>query len=140
MGASSVVFTGGEATLYKDLKKVVEYAKRECKLDVKLYTMCYRTNDNIKLLNELTKLGVDEIIYSTALNLVQRDSVSTYNLDEFINKLSRTINSELSFHHAITNETIGNVKEVCEMVSANTYYKNRGKISLLRYVPHGRGT
>ncbi|MFA5459497.1 MAG: radical SAM protein [Bacilli bacterium] len=140
MKAQSIVLTGGEPTLYNNLKRVVEHIKTNYDLKVKLYTMCYRTDENIKLLTELSALGLDEIIYSTAINLSQSDDISSYNLSEYIYQLSRAINSKLSFHHVITTDTISNLKETCQLMHENTYSKNRGSMSLLRYIPHGRGT
>jgi radical SAM protein with 4Fe4S-binding SPASM domain len=144
MGAESIVFTGGEATLWQPLPKAIEYAKTKG-FKIKLYTMCYRTDKNLNLLEQLVKCGLDEIVYSTTFELVQRDDHSTYSLEEFIMALLYKVDVKFSFHHAVTKETFDEIKmrNICELLdSINQMQKLelKGKLSFLRLVHHGRAT
>lgn len=138
MGATSIVFTGGEATLYADLSEVISYAKK-LGLITKLYTLCYRTNENVSLLQNLHRAGLDEIIYSTATSLITSEELSTYNIAEFINIIATTSNLKIGFHHVVAKDTIDDIKKLDKYIDAAG--KNFTKLSFLRYVPnHGRGT
>jgi MoaA/NifB/PqqE/SkfB family radical SAM enzyme len=59
LGATSIVFTGGEATLHSDLSELVECAKNMYHMRTKLYTMCYRNDKNIDLLVHLNHIGLE---------------------------------------------------------------------------------
>lgn len=138
MGATSIVLTGGEATLYSDLDEVISYAKK-LGLNTKLYTFCYRTNENVSLLQNLHKAGLDEIIYSTATSLITSKELSTYNIAEFVNIIASTSNLKIGFHHVVTKDTIDDIKKLDKYIDASG--NNFTKLSFLRYVPnHGRGT
>ncbi len=136
LGASSIVFTGGEATLYKELESVIEYAKNK-RLNTKLYTMCHRNNENIELLKKLSNNGLDEIIYSTTKELVL-EKYEEQSLESFIKKLNETTNLKIGFHHVVTNKTIDNIDDIFNLIEKINPEKFT-KISFLRYVPHGRG-
>lgn len=137
MGAKSVVFTGGEATLHPDLQEVIECAKK-LNLYTKLYSMCYRTYDNIKLLQKLNEIGLNEIIYSTASNLILSEDLSTYSIDKFVQLLTKSTSLLIGFHHVVTSQTIDCINELYKY--ADAAMNNLNKVSFLRYVPHGRGT
>ncbi len=136
LGAESVVFTGGEATLYNDLEEVINYAK-EKEMNTKLYTMCHRTEENIKFLNKLNLIGLDEIIYSTSKELVL-EKFEEMNLTEFIKKLNENTDLKIGFHHVITNKTINSIDNIFNIIE-NIDINKFKQISFLRYVPHGRG-
>lgn len=138
MGAKSVVFTGGEATLWRDLPHAIAYAKYKG-LQTKLYTMCYRTDENIMLLEQLVNCGLDEIIYSTASELIQRDEFSNQSLEEFIMGILKKVDVKFSFHHVVTKKTFDEtkIKYICELLNS---IKLKGKVSFLRLVEHGRAT
>lgn len=136
LGATNIAFTGGEATLSDSLRDAVIYAN-SFDMHTKLYTMCYRTENNINLLKELNQLGLEEVIYSTATPLVVSKELSTYSIEDFIAILKRDTNLSIGFHHAITNETIGCLDDMYRYADAAADHLN--KMSFLRYVPHGRG-
>jgi len=141
MNFSSVVFTGGEATLWSSLKEAIQYAKDQG-LKTKLYTMCCRNNENITLLKELNDVGLDEIIYSTATELIADTPKDEISLEKFINLLKSATkqNLRISFHHVITNKTKENIYDIAKLTYENTLdNKYQGMLSFLRYVPHGRG-
>lgn len=136
MGATNIAFTGGEATLHPNLKEAINYAKK-LGLKTKLYSMCYRTNENIKLLIDLNLNGLDEVIYSTATDLIVSEELSCYTIEEFIKILITCSNLLIGFHHVVTNETIKGIEKL--YLYAEATGKKLDKISFLRYVPHGRG-
>ncbi len=136
LGASSIVFTGGEATLYKDLNILIEYAKSKG-LNTKLYTMCHRNDKNIELLKDLSNKGLDEIIYSTTKELVL-EKYEEQTLEEFIKKINNSTDLKIGFHHVVTNKTIENMDDIFKLIEEIDPSKFT-KISFLRYVPHGRG-
>lgn len=91
--ARSIVFTGGEATLYPKLSNVIEYAHNKG-LQTKLYTMCDPDQESIKLLHDLTFYGLDEIIYSTAYRLTRDSVVTLERLQHFFPKLLENKNDD----------------------------------------------
>jgi radical SAM protein with 4Fe4S-binding SPASM domain len=136
MHVNSIVFTGGEATLHPSLLDIIKYAK-QLGLHIKLYSMCYRTDDTLKLLQQLNENGLDEIIYSTAESLARGEELSTYSLEEFIASLIKNTNLSIGFHHVVTNQTIDCLNDLSKYIDASGDHIN--KLSFLRYVPHGRG-
>ena len=134
----SVVFTGGEATLYPKLDEVISYASNNG-LEIKLYSMCDPTLDNIEYLGYLNTIGLKEIIYSTTYNLTLDGVVTPDKLKEFFPLLLDKTNIRLGFHHAILKDTLYDIDEVIKLFFSldNTKTTN---LSFLRYVPHGRGT
>ncbi len=140
MGFSSVVFTGGEATLWPYLKEAIVEAK-ELGLKTKLYTMCYRNIKNINLLKELNDNGLDQVIYSTATDLISQQETDEVSLANFFNKLQKATNQnlQLSFHHVITNYTKDEIYDIAQLTYDVTEDNDfTGMLSFLRYVPHGR--
>ncbi|MGI6324662.1 MAG: radical SAM protein [Bacilli bacterium] len=140
LGAKDVIFTGGEATFWPHLEEAIEYAKNK-NLNVKLYTLCYRTDENLDLLIRLVEKGLNEIIYSTTINLAKPDTISKYDIKTFMTLLKERVRVKVSFHHVVTKETMDTIESDCDMLAGlNTIDDFKGKISFLRFVPHGRGT
>ncbi len=140
MGATSAVFTGGEPTVWPYLEEAVEYAKTVCGFNTKLYTMCIRNDKNFVLLNKLNVVGLDEVVYSTASELVENEDMTEMSLVNFVALLCKNTNLKIGFHHVVTRDTLENIEEICEVTYNSVNEKNRlGKLAFLRYVPHGRG-
>ena len=93
LGANSVVFTGGEATLYPGIGNVIKRAK-ELGYYVKMYKMC----NPITLLDELNKLGLDEIIYSTSVALTRNNVITLDELKRFLPQVLEHTNLKLGIH------------------------------------------
>lgn len=137
LGARSIVFTGGEATLYPSLEKVVGFAKEQG-LQTKLYTMVDPTEEGIRTIQKLTFYGLDEMIYSTTYRLTRDGVVSLPALKKFFPKLLDETPIHLGVHHAVTKETKDDIEDALQLFFSLP--ENRIKhFSLLRYVPHGRG-
>lgn len=137
LGMESVVFTGGEATLYQHLDEAIKYAK-ELDYYIKLYTMCNPINDNLQKLKHLNNLGLDEIIYSTSFSLAQDDNINFSLLKNFFSQILDLTNLKLGIHHVITNKTLDDLDPSLNLFlslpnSQTTHF------SILRYIPHGRG-
>ena len=136
LGVKSIVLTGGEATEYKDIKKVINYIKSKKINNIKLYTMCEPTTEKYNLLKELISLGLTEVIYSLTISLTTDGAVTYDNIEEFLIKISQITN--LSFHYCLTTKTIEDI-DILEKLLFNIGYNNFTSISFLRYVEHGRG-
>ena len=134
----NVVLTGGEATLYPKLDEVISYAKNN-ELEIKLYSMCDPTLDNINYIGYLNTIGLREIIYSTTYNLTLDGVVTLDKLKEFFPKLLDKTNIKLGLHHAILKDTLHDIDEVIKLFFSLDDTKTTN-LSFLRYVPHGRGT
>jgi radical SAM protein with 4Fe4S-binding SPASM domain len=140
MGAITITFTGGEATLWPYLNESIKYAS-SLDLETKLYTMCYRTEENYMLLSKLINNGLKEIIYSTSFDLIGNEDKSTYSFADFINKITSNLNVKMGFHHVVTKEPLDQISKICATIFSSIKDKNKlSKILLLRYFSHGRGT
>ncbi len=137
LGASSIVFTGGEATLYPHIEEVVSYATEEG-LKSKLYTMATPNDETIDLIKKLTFYGLSEMIYSTTWRLTRDGAVSLAKLKEFFPKLLSETDITLGVHHAVTRRTDGDISSALDLFFSLPTERT-SKFSLLRFVPHGRG-
>lgn len=137
LGASSVVFTGGEATLYPNIEKAIRYAKKNGYY-VKMYTMCTPDDNSLNLLHLLSMIGLDEIIYSTAYALTQDGVVTFDKLKHFFPKVLEKTNIKLGVHHVITKLTLADLEKNLDLFLSLPKDKTK-KFSILRYIPHGRG-
>ncbi len=137
LGATSLVLTGGEATLYPELERVVSYAHQKG-MQVKLYTMISPQEESIEKIQNLSFYGLSSLIYSTTYRLT-RDGVVTYEkLATFFPKLLEKTDISLGFHHVVTKDTLSDIDDAISLFLSLP--ENRTThFSLLRYVPHGRG-
>ena len=134
----NITLTGGEAILYPKLDEVINYACSNG-FNVKLYTMCDPTIENINYIRYLNTIGLKEIIYSTAYKLTLDKIVTLDKLKEFFPLLLDKTNIKLGLHHTVLKDTLYDVDEIIKLFFSldNTKTTN---LSFLRYVPHGRGT
>lgn len=133
VNVKSIVLTGGEATEYKDIERVVKYIHDKGIKNIKLYTMCEPTQDKYNLLEKLTKLGLNEIIYSLTISLTRDNTLTYENILNFLIDISNI--NKLSFHYCLTSKTVDDISKleyILEKVDFNS-------LSFLRYVEHGRG-
>ncbi len=136
--ASSVVFTGGEATLYPDIEEVIQEAHKNG-LRTKLYTMCNPEQESINKIKNLIIYGLDEMIYSTTYHLTRDNVITLERLQTFFPELLKQTNIGLGFHHAITKETVYDIDDVTKLFFSLAPNQTTN-LSFLRFVPHGRGT
>lgn len=140
MGVKTIVFTGGEPLMYK---RIYELVKLTSELGMKstIYSFAYRNDKTLNQYRKLIQNGLNKIIYSLADTLSDEEELSTYNRQEFFDKVFQNNNASLGFHYAISKDSIDKLNEVInktiETFDNRSYFD---KISLLRFVPHGKGT
>lgn len=140
MGVETIVFTGGEPLMYDRLSKLVKLTSN---LGMKstIYSFAYRNEQTLKRYRSLIENGLNKIIYSLADTLSDEEELSTYEKEEFFDKVFELNNATLGFHYAVSKDSIGRLNEVVnktiQTFDNKTYFD---KISLLRFVPHGKGT
>ncbi len=140
MGAESIVFTGGEPLMYKDLDLLISLASS---LDLKttIYTFAYKTKENLRKYRHLIKDGLNKIIYSLSDTLSLEEDPSLYTNEEFFDKVFKDNNGKLGFHYALSKDSFNNFSKVLNYTIDT--FKDKpyfDKISILRFVPHGKGT
>ena len=140
IGVETIVFTGGEPLMYDKLEELVHLATA---LGMKstIYTFAYRTDETINKYRRLISLGLNKIVYSLADSLSDEKDISTYEKTEFFDKVFENNDAKLSFHYTVSKDSYSKleliVKETIEKFRTKSYFD---KISLLRFVPHGKGT
>lgn len=134
MGVETIVFTGGEPLMYDRLPELVE-------LTSKIYTFAYRTDEALNKYRKLIDLGLNKIVYSLANSLSDEIDISTYDIEYFFDKVFENNNTRLGFHYTISTDSYSKFKNVIiSTISAFKSKKYFDKVSLLRFVPHGKGT
>lgn len=140
MGADTIVFTGGEPLMYDGLPELVELTS---KLGMKstIYTFAYRTDETLNKYRQLIDLGLNKIVYSLADSLSDEEDISVYDKAEFFNKVFENNNARLGFHYTVSKDSFSRleqvVNETVETFKSRCYFD---RVSLLRFVPHGKGT
>ncbi len=140
MGAESIVFTGGEPLMYKNLDLLISLASG---LDLKttIYTFAYKTKENLRKYRHLINAGLDKIIYSLADTLSLEDDLSEYTNEEFFDKVFKDNKGELGFHYALSKDSFKSLPRVLNYTLDTFKDKHYfDKVSILRFVPHGKGT
>lgn len=140
IGVETIIFTGGEPLMYDRLSELV---KLTSSLGMKstIYSFAYRNDQTLKQYRTLIKNGLNKIIYSLADTLSDEEELSTYSKEEFFDKVFEGNNATLGFHYAVSKDSISRLNEVTNR-TIKTFDKKIyfDKISLLRFVPHGKGT
>ena len=140
MGVETIVFTGGEPLIYNRLPELV---KLTSSLGMKstIYSFAYRNDQTLKQYRTLIKNGLNKIIYSLADTLSDEEELSTYEKEEFFDRVFENSNATLGFHYAVSKDSIGRLNKVInQTIQTFDNKKYFDKISLLRFVPHGKGT
>lgn len=140
VGVETIVFTGGEPLMYDKLPKLVELTN---KLGMKstIYTFSYRTNESLNKYRELINLGLNKIVYSLADSLSDEEDLSIYDKISFFDKVFENNNARLGFHYTVSKDSFTKMESV--VIETIDKFKNKtyfDKVSLLRFVPHGKGT
>lgn len=140
MGVETIVFTGGEPLKYDRIHELVKLATI---LGMKstIYSFAYRNDQTLKQYRTLIENGLNKIIYSLADTLSNEKELSTYEKEEFFDKVFEGSNATLGFHYAVSKDSIDRLNEVVnKTIQTFNNKKYFDKISLLRFVPHGKGT
>lgn len=139
IGVERIVFTGGEPLMYDKLSELVKLTS-SLNLKSTIYSFAYRTDDTLMQYRYLIECGLNKIIYSLADTLSDEKDLSTYDKEKFFDKVFAGNNCTLGFHYAVSKDSIGFLNQVVnntiELFDNKKYFD---KISLLRFVPHGKG-
>ena len=106
-----------------------------------IYSFAYRTDNALDRYRNLINLGLDKIIYSLADSLSDEEDISTYDNETFFDKVFDGNNSRLGFHYTVSKDSYSKLETV--LTKAIDIFKTKkyfDKVSLLRFVPHGKGT
>lgn len=139
MNAETIVFTGGEPLMYEMLPELIKLTSK-LGMNSTLYTFAYRNEGNLNKYRKLLDNGLNKIIYSLADTLSDEQDLSTYSHIDFFNKVFKDYNGKLGFHYTVSKDSIDKMNEV--VISTLNLFKDKAyfdKISLLRFVPHGKG-
>ena len=139
MGVETIVFTGGEPLMYDRLSELVELTSR---LEMKstIYTFAYRTDETLNKYRNLINLGLNKIVYSLADSLSDETDISSYDIKYFFDRTFENNNAKLGFHYTISTDSYSKFKDV--IISSISAFKSKkyfDKVSLLRFVPNGKG-
>ena len=140
MGVETIIFTGGEPLMYERLSELVKLTS-SIGMKSTIYSFAYRNNQTLNQYRNLIENGLNKIIYSLADTLSDEEELSTYEKEEFFDKVFEGSNATLGFHYAVSKDSISRLNEVVnQTVQTFDIKKYFDKISLLRFVPHGKGT
>ncbi|MBP3445382.1 MAG: SPASM domain-containing protein [Bacilli bacterium] len=126
--------------MYDRLSELVELTS---KLGMKstIYTFAYRTDETLNKYRKLIDLGLNKIVYSLADSLSDEEDISVYGKTEFFDKVFENNNARLGFHYTVSKDSFSRleqvVNETVETFKSRCYFD---RVSLLRFVPHGKGT
>ena len=140
IGVQTIVFTGGEPLMYDRLSDLV---KLTSKLGMKstLYTFAYRTDETLNKYKNLINLGLNKIIYSLADSLSNEADISSYDKESFFDKVFENNDAKLGFHYTVSKNSFLKLETILtETINTFNNKKYFEKVSLLRFVPHGKGT
>ena len=147
MGLESVTLSGGEPFLYSDLQKVLQYLN-EKKLYTSIYTCGVIKNENGKLCSipsidfaELVCIGLKRVIFSLhGQNAEVQDQIASTegSFDMVMRSLDSAIQTgiKVELHIVPMKMNLHGIEDILELA------KDKGitKVSLLRFVPQGRGS
>jgi radical SAM protein with 4Fe4S-binding SPASM domain len=138
MGVEEVAFSGGEPLLWPHLEDAIKVAK-EGGMRVSIYTSG-NVSDVISKLSMVKRLDVDRCIYSIFASFQEKHEEITRKPGSFIATLnavswSTKIGLATEFHFVPFSE---NFMEI-ERISKLSCDLGVNRISILRFVPHGRG-
>ena len=140
MEVETIVFTGGEPLMYDKLSELVKLTT-ELGMKSTIYTFAYRTDETLNKYRNLISLGLNKIVYSLADSLSNEEDISIYDNEEFFDNIFYDNNSKLGFHYTVSKDSYPNLKNI--VTKTINIFKNKkyfDNISLLRFVPHGKGT
>ena len=140
MGAETIVFTGGEPLMYDRLPELIKLTSI-LKMKSTIYTFAYRTDETLNRYRQLIDLGLDKIVYSLADSLSDEEDISIYDKEIFFDKVFNDNNAKLGFHYTVSKDSYSKLETT--LTKTINIFNNKDyfdKISLLRFVPHGKGT
>lgn len=140
IGVEAIVFTGGEPLMYDRLPKLIKLTSI---LGMKstIYTFAYRNDESLNKYRNLIDLGLNKIIYSLADSLSSEEDNSIYDKEYFFDKVFNGNNAKLGFHYTVSKDSYSRLETI--VTKTINIFNNKDyfdKVSILRFVPHGKGT
>ena len=140
IGVQSIVFTGGEPLMYDRLSELVDLTSK-LGINSTIYTFCYRTDESLNKYKNLINLGLNRIIYSLADSLSNEKDISSYDKEHFFDKVFESNDAKLGFHYTVSRNSFLKLETILnETINIFNNKRYFDKVSLLRFVPHGKGT
>ena len=140
MGAETIVFTGGEPLMYDRLPELIKLTSI-LRMKSTIYTFAYRTDETLNRYRQLIDLGLDKIVYSLADSLSDEEDISIYDKEIFFDKVFNDNNAKLGFHYTVSKDSYSKLETtLTKTINIFNNIDYFDKISLLRFVPHGKGT
>lgn len=140
MGVDTIVFTGGEPLMYNRLPELIKLTAK-LGMNSTIYTFAYRIDETLNKYRILINLGLNKIVYSLADSLSNEKDISNYDIEYFFDKVFENNNAKLGFHYAVSKDSFSILEPiVSESIKKFKNKKYFDKVSLLRFVPHGKGT
>ena len=104
-------------------------------------TIAKRTEETLNKYRQLIDLGLNKIVYSLADSLSDEEDISVYGKVEFFDKVFENNIARLGFHYTVSKDSFSRLEPVVtktiETFKKRSYFD---RVSLLRFVPHGKGT
>lgn len=111
IGVETIVFTGGEPLMYDRLSELVKLTS-SLSMKSTIYSFAYRNDQTLKQYRNLIEIGLNKIIYSLADTLSDEEELSTYEKEEFFDKVFEENNAILGFHYAVSKDSINRLNEI----------------------------
>ena len=139
MGVETIVFTGGEPLMYNNLSELISITF-ELGMNSTIYSFAYRNDETLNKYKQLLNNGLNKIVYSLADTLSEESDLSKYSHVDFFDKVFENNDGKLGFHYTVSKDSVERMNEVVNN-TLNTFNERSyfDKVSLLRFVPHGRG-
>jgi len=139
LGLKKIAFSGGEPLIWDGIIDIIDYSKKR-KLQCSIYTSGNFANLEKKII-EVKNVGIDKLIFS----LYSDDANEHDRITRKLNSYKNTIKAiKLAQHYKINTELhfvalASNYKKLIGIVEI-AKKNNIKKISVLRFVPQGRGS
>jgi MoaA/NifB/PqqE/SkfB family radical SAM enzyme len=139
VGVNEVTFSGGEPLVWSGILDVVRYSK-QYGLKVNIYTS--GNFDNMEdLMSGFANVGVDSMIFSIYSDIEKEHSRVTRKANSFSNtmkaiRLAQSYSIHTEIHFVALASLYKNLPNIAELAKENGVQR----ISILRFVPQGRGT
>jgi radical SAM protein with 4Fe4S-binding SPASM domain len=139
LGVSEIVFSGGEPLVWEPLCRCLSFASN-LGFDTSVYTTCNSFTENKELLNGFIKTGVRSVVVSLfGANQKEHEKITrihgSFNktIDGIMQLTTAGIN--VSIHFVAMKPNWRQLAGIIDLIRN----LNVKKISILRFVPHGRG-
>ncbi len=139
MGVEEITFSGGEPLIWPPIFCILEYCST-CRIGFSLYTTGNPIIDNSKLLESLKDKKLDKVTVSLfGANSEAHERITRIkgSFDKSVTaiKIFRDLGASVGIHFVAMNPNWTELEGVVELANQH----NVSTVSILRFVPHGRG-